>query len=105
MMAARSRSCIIAVSVTSSSSRDGLMPVLTIVSRTMPTKSLVMNCTGEMLTATKQLRRAGDGHLLQALRSTHSPIGPIMPVSSAIGMNSIGGIMPRSGCLQRIRAS
>jgi len=32
-------------------------------------------------------------------------MGQIMPVSSAMGMNSIGAIMPRSGCFQRISAS
>ena len=33
----------------------------------------------------------------QAVRSTHSPIGTISPVSSAIGMKSSGAIMPRVG--------
>ena len=41
----------------------------------------------------------------QAVRSVHSPIGPIKPVSSATGMNLTGGIKPRSGCCQRIRTS
>ena len=40
-----------------------------------------------------------------ALRSTHSLIGTIMPLSSAIGMNSSGGMTPYSGWRQRTRAS
>ena len=42
---------------------------------------------------------------LQAVRSTHSPIGTINPVSSASGMNSVGEMMPRSGWRQRTSAS
>jgi hypothetical protein len=41
----------------------------------------------------------------QAVRSTHSPIGTISPVSSASGMNSVGEMMPRSGWRQRTSAS
>ena len=41
----------------------------------------------------------------QAVRSTHSPIRPSMPVSSAIGMNLAGGIWPSSGLCQRSSAS
>ena len=41
----------------------------------------------------------------QAVRSTHSPIRPSMPVSSAIGMNLVGGIWPSSGLCQRSSAS
>ena len=37
--------------------------------------------------------------------STHSPMGTISPVSSAIDMNSIGSISPSSGCSQRTSAS
>ena len=33
----------------------------------------------------------------QAVRSTHSPIGTIKPVSSASGMKVSGGTMPSSG--------
>ncbi len=41
----------------------------------------------------------------QAVRSTHSPIGTMRPVSSASGMNSVGEMMPRSGWRQRTSAS
>ena len=40
-----------------------------------------------------------------ASSSTHWPIGTIRPVSSAIGMNWIGEITPRSGWSQRSSAS
>ena len=48
------------------------------------------------------------GHALpsrQARRSTCSPSSMISPLCSAIGMNSDGGISPRSGCVQRHSAS
>ena len=35
----------------------------------------------------------------------NSPMGPMSPDSSAMGMNSAGDTNPRSGCRQRIRAS
>ena len=35
------------------------------------------------------------------LRSTHTPISLIRPISSASGMNSSGGTRPRTGCFQR----
>ncbi|MPN57089.1 hypothetical protein SDC9_204783 [bioreactor metagenome] len=41
----------------------------------------------------------------QALRRTRSPSGRMRPVSSAIGMNSAGETIPRSGCSQRTSAS
>ena len=37
--------------------------------------------------------------------STQRPIATIRPVSSASGMKSSGGTMPRSGWIQRISAS
>ena len=40
-----------------------------------------------------------------AVRSTHSPMGRISPLFSAIGMNSAGDTMPSSGCCQRSKAS
>jgi hypothetical protein len=40
-----------------------------------------------------------------AVLSTHSPIGRIRPLASAIGMNSDGAIMPSCGCVQRSKAS
>ena len=41
----------------------------------------------------------------QARRSTHSPSSMMRPLFSAIGMNSDGGISPRTGCVQRQSAS
>jgi hypothetical protein len=41
----------------------------------------------------------------QAVSSTHCPIGTISPVSSASGMNRLGGTRPCSGCCQRSSAS
>ena len=37
--------------------------------------------------------------------STHSLIWPMMPISSATGMNVAGDTMPRPGTCQRISAS
>jgi hypothetical protein len=42
---------------------------------------------------------------VQAVRSTQSPSGLMSPVSSASGMNSTGGTMPRVGWRQRTSAS
>ena len=41
----------------------------------------------------------------RASRSTQRPIPEIAPVSSASGMNSTGGMSPRSGWFQRTSAS
>ena len=40
-----------------------------------------------------------------ASRTTHSPMAPIRPHSSASGMKASGGIKPRCGCTQRMSAS
>jgi len=42
---------------------------------------------------------------LQASRRTHSPMGTISPVSSAIGMNCAGETSPKVGWFQRTSAS
>ena len=42
---------------------------------------------------------------VQACLSAQLPMRTMRRVSSAIGMNSEGGIMPRLGCFQRISAS
>ena len=64
----------------------------------------LLNCTGETLTA-RRISPGQEAASLQAVVSTHSPSWLISPVSSAIGMNSAGGIMPRSACRQRTSAS
>ena len=59
---------------------------------------------GETLTATL----SSSGHLVacsQAFLMAQVPRVTIRPVSSAIGMNSLGGTMPRMGWSQRISAS
>ena len=71
---------------------------------TAGTNSVLLNCAGEMLAETLQR----DGHFaasVQAIISTHSPIGTIRPVSSASGMNSPGMTNPRAGWFQRNSAS
>lgn len=40
-----------------------------------------------------------------AVCSTQSPMGRIMPLDSATGMNSAGDTRPSSGCSQRSKAS
>ena len=42
---------------------------------------------------------------VRASSSAHAPIGTMVPVSSAIGMNSIGETTEPSACCQRIKAS
>ncbi len=57
-----------------------------------------------MLTATRTWR----GHFaatLSAWRNTHSPIGTMSPVCSAIGTNSPGGMAASPGGRQRSSAS
>ena len=71
---------------------------------TVATRSRLLNCTGERLTATR-ISPDQDAAAAQARRNTHSPIGTISPVSSATGMNSFGGMMPVSGWRQRSSAS
>ena len=63
-----------------------------------------MICLGLMLSATV----IGSGQVAaarQASSITHSPIARIRPVSSATGMKTFGGTMPRCGWFQRISAS
>ena len=62
----------------------------------------------DKLTATPILQIPSSCHFLaclQAVSNTHSPIGTIRPVSSAIGINVAGEIHPFSGCFHRIKAS
>ena len=57
-----------------------------------------MNCAGEIFTA--RLTSVGQpAAAAQACRSTHSPIGTIRPVSSAIGMKSAGEINAALGMM------
>ena len=92
------------LSVISSSSRCGANPEVVSACRITAGRLGVMNCLGDMFTAT--LRSSGQAAAWrQDSRITHSPMGTMSPVSSASGMNSAGLIMPSSGCGQRISAS
>jgi hypothetical protein len=71
---------------------------------TLSASDPLLNWTGDTFTASLMF----SGHVMasvHALVSTHSPNSLIRPVSSAIGMNSAGEIMPRSGWRQRTSAS
>ncbi len=98
------------VSVSSSVSADGSSPeesrAWLTVSRNVP--DLIWS--GETLTAISHgapcnLFRFQALAWRQASSITHSPIGTMSPVRSAVGMNSSGGTMPRTGSFQRINAS
>ena len=95
MASAASSSRISTASVISSSSRLAGRPEAASAATTFSASVPLLNCTGETLTA----RRISSGQVaasVQAVVSTHSPSWLIRPVSSAIGMNSAGEIMPRS---------
>ncbi len=84
------------------------MPVSLMIAATNCGKSLSTNCWPETLTAMRATGSPSSTHSLawrQAVRSTHSPIGRIRPVSSATGMNSAGGTTPNSSLVQRSSAS
>src|SRR6202022_3000427 len=95
-------------SVISNSSIDASIPVSLMMADTKCGKSLSTNCCPETLTAMRDNGNPSSTQLLaclQALRSTHSPIPKINPVSSATGMNSAGGTTPNSSLVQRSKAS
>ena len=101
---------IIALSVTSSVRLDGSIPLSAIASRTSATIVGDWSCRADRLTDIESggvfgyrccRRRAS----LHAVWSTQRPSGMMSPLSSASGMNSSGGIRPRSGCCQRTSAS
>ena len=74
------------------------VPWTSSASKTVCEKAGVRNWIAETLTATP----IGAGHLvasLQATRMTHAPIATMSPVSSATGMNSLGDMGPRTGCV------
>ena len=92
------------LSVTSSSSRSADRPELASAEVTTATKFGFCNWSGETLTAT----RISDGQAaasIQAVRSTHSPIGWISRASSASGMNLTGETLPNCAFCQRSSAS
>ena len=80
----------ITVSVTSNSRRSGGRPDERSAAATTSTISRLLNCTGDMFTAT--LAAPGQAAAsAQACCNTHSPRAVISPISSARGMNSLGG--------------
>ena len=66
--------------------------------------SMLPTCSAETFTAIFS-GLSQEAASRQAVRRTHSPMGRIRPVSSAMGMNSIGWTTPRPGWRQRNRAS
>ena len=96
MASAVSSSRISTASVISSSSRLADSPEAASAAVTFSASVALLNCTGETLTA-RRMPFGQDAASAQAVDSTHSPISLISPVSSAIGMNSAGETMPRSG--------
>ncbi len=71
-------------------------------------RSRLANCRGEMLIARVSSSSPCSSQLRicwQALSMIQSPSGTMSPVSSARGMNSVGGMSPSSGSCQRTRAS
>ena len=76
--------------------------------RTVSTTAPWRNWRADRLTATwmrPSPAAAQPAASRQALRSAHSPIGTIRPLSSASGMNCAGDTRPRPGRSQRISAS
>ena len=95
-------------SVSSISSQRGSSFVCSSTSVIVCTRSSRRNWRGETLTATTHGLNPASCHALfcaHAVCSTQRPIGPIRPVSSAIGMKLDGPITPRPGSCQRISAS
>ena len=65
------------------------------VRSTMAQKSVRRNCSGETLTDTVSCGQALPSR--QARRSTQAPSSMISPECSAMAMNSVGGMSPRTG--------
>ncbi len=104
-------SCIITDSVISRIRACGWSAVSCRMPRTSSTSSGRAIWRAERFTAMWNCGWFGN-RVLQARRpcgrppsSTQRPIGTMRPVSSASGMKSSGGTMPRTGWIQRIRAS
>ena len=85
-------------SVTSSSTSVGSTPVSWMRRRRRSTNDERDSWFAETLTAMRSGRPSACHARAwrSASRSTHSPIGTISPVSSAMGMNSTGEMVPRS---------
>ncbi len=106
----RSTSCIITLSVSSRIRLPGASCDSSITVRTSSTKWGFCSWRAETLTeihsgGLRGTSRCSSAALWQASRSTWRPSASTTPVSSAIGMKSIGMTMPRVGCSQRTSAS
>ena len=97
------------LSVISISRNSGLHWVSANTDSTCLTRSLLLNCAAETLTANRLIGNDASfcqcAMVAQASRNTHSPIGIIKPVCSAIGMNWSGTSSQCVGCCQRNRTS
>ncbi|OPZ01700.1 MAG: hypothetical protein BWZ09_02662 [Alphaproteobacteria bacterium ADurb.BinA305] len=103
-----SLSLIIALSVSSSSSWPGSMPVRSSTSRTRSGRRPPASWCAETFTATRTAGRPVSCQWRtwrQAVSSAQSPIATISSLSSATGMNSAGDTQPSAGLFQRSSAS
>ena len=103
LVSAWSASATTTLSVSSSSRRDGSNLVSASAFATDCTKSVCRNWIAETLQATVMSPQLAAS--MQARRITHSPSCTIRPRSSAMPMNSSGGIRPWTGWRQRTSAS
>ena len=86
-------------SVISNSNKPGLRPVFLRISLTIWGKPSCSSWMGEILTemiAAMSILSLNSTIRAQAVLKTHSPIGTISPVDSAISIKSRGGILPSS---------
>ena len=105
---AASGSSMIAVSVISRHSADAGRPLTRSASSTTRARLGLESWRGLRLTAMTKSGWPAARHSAawrQAVLSTHSPIGTIRPLCSAIGMKVAGEIIPCTGCCQRSSAS
>jgi hypothetical protein len=95
------------VSVTSSVSAPGSRPLTASAVRTSSISSSRSSWRAETLTAIpiECPRLCQSAACRQASSSTQRPIGTIVPVRSAVGMNWSGATTPRTGWRHRINAS
>ena len=92
------------LSVSSSRRREGSMRQRASISFSSVQNSGCSSCRPDRLTE-RVIRSGSVESALQASSSTQCPSGTTRPVSSASGMNSLGGTSPRSRCSQRTSAS
>ena len=98
---------MITLSVISRSRYCGARPLARSASSTTARQLSCCSCCTERLTERRSIMpsRCHATSCRQASRSTRAPSAWIIPDSSAMGMNSVGGITPRTGSRQRSSAS